>query len=65
MPGRIKVSELTEEQRKEFGFKRPKEHVFSKEKVRGRAIDILSKLTDVKQSERKRILSQALKINEV
>ncbi len=65
MPGKINASDLTAEQRKSLGIRSPKTHDFSKEEVRQRAISLLARIADLKQTERKRILSHALKINEV
>ena len=45
--------------------KKPRQTRFTKDQVRGNAMRVLNVIANLNQSERKRVLSHALKLNEI
>ncbi len=65
MAASININDLTPDQRRELGLKKPKETTFKKEDVRKHAILVLSQIAHLSQTERKRVLQHAISCNEV
>ena len=65
MPASINFDELTPEQRKELGIRKPRESAFSKDELRGWALKTLALMANLSRAERERVLKHALKVNRV
>jgi hypothetical protein len=61
----IHLDELTQEQRRELGIRKPRESQFSKEELRGWSLKVLALMASLSRSERERVLKHALKVNRV
>ena len=61
----VHVDELTPEQRKKLGIPTPRKTTFNKEDVRSHALKCLAAIANLNQSQRKRVLSHAQKLNNV
>jgi len=62
MKGALKLDELTPELRRRLGV-RTRRTSFDKEAVRRYAIRCLAEIAELKQSDRRRVLEHALKVN--
>lgn len=60
----MNIDELDPETIKKLGLSKPKKHTFLAEHERQFAIKVLNVISNIKQSERSRVLRRALKMNE-
>jgi hypothetical protein len=63
MSASIHVDDLTPEQRKQFGVRRPRQTDFTKEEMRSWALKVLAAMAGLSRAERDRVLKHALKVN--
>jgi len=61
----LNPSDLTPEVRKALGLPQERKHTFTKDDVRTYAIRCLAPLAGLTKAERKRVLSQAEKMNDI
>ncbi len=61
----MNTNELTLEQRKKFGIRKLREQALRQDDIRGFALAAMYPLRDLTQSERKRVIRQMSKMNEV
>jgi hypothetical protein len=65
MPATLNVDDLTPDQRKELGIRKPREPQFTKDELRGWALKTLALMANLSRAERERVLKHALKVNRV
>ena len=63
MTRKLNITDLDAETRKKFNLRKPKQRAFSVEDERRFAIKALAVLSELKQSERLRVLERAIKQN--
>ena len=61
----ISVDDLTPEARRALGVKRQRRQTMTKDEVRTAAIRVMAVMADLSPAERRRVLAQASKLNEV
>jgi hypothetical protein len=65
MAATINADELSPEQRRSLGIRKPREQKFSQEGVRRHAIRVLAAVASLTREQRDRVLRHALKLNKV
>lgn len=65
MPASINLAELSADQRKELGIKKPRETAFSKVDLRGWSLKVPALIAGLTRAERERVLKHALRVNKV
>jgi hypothetical protein len=65
MAATLNLDDLTPEQRRELGIRKPRETAFSKDDLRGWSLKILACMASLSRAERDRVLRHALKVNKV
>jgi hypothetical protein len=65
MPATLNLDDLSPEQRRELGIRKPRESQFTKDELRGWSLKILAVMANLSRSERERVLKHALKVNRV
>lgn len=63
MPATINFDDLSPEQRRELGLRKPRQSNFGKEEVRSWALKILAVMAGLSREERNRVLRHAAKVN--
>jgi hypothetical protein len=61
----IHIDELTREQRRELGLRKPRQSRFSADELRGWSLKILALMSSLTRAERERVLRHAQKVNRV
>lgn len=59
----VNVDDLDPEIRKKLGIRKPRKSQFTMNDVRSRSLEILAKMSDLTQEQRRRVLEHALKVN--
>ena len=59
----VSIDDLSNDQLKELGIKRPRKQQFSKEGVRSWSLKVLAQISDLTQDQRRRVLEHALNVN--
>lgn len=63
---KIDAADLPPDVRKRLGVRRPRRSAaLSMDRVRGRAINVLHVISDLSQAERRRVLRQAVRLNDL
>lgn len=60
----LTLNDLTPETRAKLGLRRPRKVEFDKDAVRRHAIRCLATIAELSQSERRRVLTHALRVND-
>ena len=61
----IHIDELTADQRRELGLRKPRQTRFSADELRGWSLKILALMSSLTRQERDRVLKHAAKVNRV
>ena len=61
----IHIDELTPDQRRDLGIRKPRETRFTMDELRGWSLKILALMSSLSRQERDRVLRHALKVNKV
>ena len=64
-PPKIDLDDLTPAQRRELGIRKPRQQALVQEDIRSYAIAALYPLRDLTRNERRRVLAQMAKMNNV
>ena len=59
----VSIEELSKDQLKTLGIKRPRGQKFSKESTRSWSLKVLAQIAELTQDQRRRVLEHALKVN--
>lgn len=65
MPAEIHADDLSPEQRKKLGIKKPRASKFTADDVRGWALRVLGSMAQLSREERARVLRHAERVNRV